>query len=335
SERYKLKRKYLQIIHSIFSIQLGKLNLLHLRAAFASKKLFQKYKFHKQDLVIFPSADYYGVKAFLKQLAKMKVAERPRVHLRFIGVLELRQSIFFNSLIELITLINANFYTITVSTEVPIYADYLNTLLPHHSVIAEPYPVLEIPTLSKYTTTEKKEDFFTIVLPGSNRLDKGYFELYHLAKEILYPFPKIHVLAQDMKEWDKKFNKAYQFKLSQLPNVTLLDAILSKDTIQTLYEKADLILLPYHSSVYHYRGSAIHYEAILHGVPVLAQRGSGFIGEIESWSSGWTYETKQELFSCLEQIMSMDQKSLQKKMQQAMLNYWRSINETNRILNLP
>lgn len=323
----KLIRFYLTLQKQLLSFPLGKTNLLSIKAYFSVRKVFKKYRMGKGDTIIFPSVEYYGVKAFLKKLGKVKEEERPHVHLRFIGVLEFSNSYFRNSLSELVDLMNKNHQTITVSAEVPIYARYLNVVLPKINVIAEPYPLEDKIISVKKEKNRNADQPFTILLPGTNRTDKGYFDIYNLAKELLFEFPEARLIVQDMKKWDKSFNKKYQLKLKNLANVQLVDAILPRKEIEAFYDQANLILLPYDPNVYYFRGSAIHYEAIMNRIPVLVRKGVGFIEEVNQWSSGWVYETKQELFSRIKEIKSMDSQSIDEKMDAAMNNFKKNSDE--------
>ena len=325
---YRLVRFYLKQIKKIYSLPFGKVNLLKLQAKSSIDKIFKKHNFGKDDQLVFPSAEYYGVNAFLKKISKIKIEDRPKVHIRFIGVLENSHSYYRDSVSELVGLINENYQTLTISAEVPVYARYLNTLITNIEVKPEPYP------LEKNDISVKKEKLdnnkFTIVLPGTNRTDKGYFETFNLAKEVLFEFPSVKFVVQDMKKWNKDFNKKYQKKLSKLANVELVDAILPKNQIEALYEQADLILLPYDPDVYHLRGSAIHYEAIQSRIPILVRKGVGFIEEVEQWSSGWVYETKQELFTCLKEIIETDAKSMEEKMNNSLIKFKKNSDEAYR-----
>lgn len=325
----KLKNFFLKIVDRILSFPFGKLTLNDFRASIAAKKTIKKHNFNQNDLIIFPSADFHGVRAFIKELRKIKKESRPRVHLRFLGILEVSNSYLSNSLLELTTLINKEHNWISVSAEVQPYADYLDSILPHTTVVAEPYP-LE----SKEVTRSRNNDEFTVILPGTNRVDKGYFDLFHLCKEVLFEFPKVKFIIQDMKEWDKDFRKQYQRDLSRLVNVELTEAILPRNEIESLYSKADLVLLPYYPQNYHYRGSAIHYEAIVNKVPVLARKGAGFVSEINEWSSGWTYETKQELLQCIEEIQHIEPAVIDQKMDKA-LEKFRKASDAAINFNLP
>lgn len=316
-------RLFQKVIQKLHSFRVGKWSWLALRANFSARKIFNKHQFGEDDILILPSADYFGTKAILKVLQRTKVEDRPRLHIRFIGVLEHSNNLFRNSLFEIINLINVQHENITVSAEVSNYANYLNLVLPHIDVFADPYP-LEDKTIDRDSTPDGP---FTILLPGTNRLDKGYYDIYHLAKEILFEFSDVKLVVQDMKSWDKNFNKKYQKKLASLDNVVLVDAILSRKKIESLYHSAHLILLPYDPATYQFRGSAIHYEAIVNRIPVVVRKGVGFIDEVMEWKSGWAYETKAELFTCIKEVISCEDEAITTKMNEAMLNFKKSSDE--------
>lgn len=327
-------RLYIKFIRIILLFPfVGKNNFLTLRASKSIKQLFKTLQINSNDILIFPSADYYGAKALLKKLATIEIENRPKVHFRFIGSLETPHSFYNHHLPELIALINKNYHTVSVSAEVPIYARYLNSLTPNLQVIAEPFPVEERKSFDNKIAVKNKKPF-TILLPGSNRADKGYFDVFHIAKEILFEFPSIKLVVQDMKKQNKFFNRKYRVKLKELANINLVDAVLMREKILELYEDADLILLPYDPGVYHFRGSGIHYEAIQNGIPVLARKGTGFVEEINNWSSGWTYETKQDLLFQLGKILEIDSKEMEEKMKNAFKNFKQYSDEAYRF-NLP
>ena len=328
--KYRLIRLFYALLRMVESLRIGKTSMLSSKAMLASKRLFKKYQFTSEDIIILPSADFYGTKAILKQLGKLAVEKRPKLHLRFIGVLEHAQVYTRNSVYELVKLINTYHETVTVSAEVAIYARYLNLLLPHHDVIASPYPVLEgnIPS----TVYEKTEDsVFSILLPGTNRIEKGYYDIFNITKELLFQFPDIEVVVQDMKKWDKHFNGKYRKKLKRLANVTLIDAILPRKELDKLYDKANAILLPYDPIIYEFRGSGVHYEAIQRSIPVLVNKGVGFVGEVQDWSSGWTYETKEELYAHISHIRTMSKNEVQAMMDNAFVKFKQCSDEAYRI----
>ncbi|MEQ9366158.1 MAG: glycosyltransferase [Leptospirales bacterium] len=337
AEQSRIKRIWRRF-SGIFALLIGGRLLRNWRASRAVRRMFKQHRIAGDDLLILPSAEYYGTKALLKRLRRVKPQQRPRVHLRLIGVLEAAKHSFYkNRLLELVTLLNASPEKITVSAEVPRYARYLNSILISHTVIAEPFP-LEAIGANIETTGDGAEARnnhargatpFTVVLPGVNRIDKGYFELFNLCKEIFFRFPDIRIVIQDMKTWDPDYKAKYQRKLGRLVNVELTPAILSREQIMEMYRRADLILLHYHPASYFYRGSAIHYEAIARGIPVLARKGSGFVEEIENWESGWAYETKPELFARLEEAMSYQPEQLRAKMAAASAKFEQEVKKAD------
>ncbi len=322
-------RFYVKVVRTFLLFPfIGKNNLLDLKASRSINKLFKVHNFTTEDILILPSADYYGTKALLKKIQTISIEDRPRIHVRFIGSLETPHSFYKNNLFELIELINNNYQTLTVSAEVPIYAKYLDSIIPKLKVIAEPFPVEGLEKKKSYSI--KKEEPFVVLLPGSNRADKGYFDIFNIAKEILFEFPSVKLVVQDMKRQNEFFNRKYRKKLSQLVNVELLDAVLSRKRIEGLYENANLILLPYYPDVYHFRGSGIHYEALQNRIPVLARKGCGFVDEINKWSSGWTYETKQDLLLRLKEIIEMDSEKIDQKMENAFNKFKKTSDEAYR-----
>lgn len=325
-----IENKYLRFglkLLKVFSqLSIGSSNLLNIKTQISVNKLFKKYNFNNSDLIIFPSTDYYGAKAFLKKLVKIKKENRPRVHLRYIGVLEDVHCYYKDNFSELIELMNLMPETLTVSAEVPVYSRYINTLLPNINVVSEPYPILD----NKFVSNQRQKKIskaFAIVFPGTNRADKGYLDLFYLAKELLFEFPSVRLIVQDMKKWDKDYNQKYRNKLKDVANVNLVDAILSREEMENLYQQADLILLPYCPNTYHYRGSGVHYEAIELRIPVLVRKGVGFEEEVVKWSSGWLYETKQELFQCLKEIIDSNTDYIKDKMENAFLKLKKNSDE--------
>jgi len=283
----------------------------------AIKKLFKSYDISANDHIVIPSGEYFGVKALFLYLSKLDVDKRPSVHIRFIGVLEHRHSFLFNSLDELIKLINSNYQKVTIGGEVPNYARYLNSVMSNIEVEAEPYPLPIKSDVSVY----KRSDGLNILLPGTNRDDKGYFELQNLSKELLFQFPNAKLIIQDLKEWDPNFSKKYQDKLRSLANVELVDAILTREEMESLYERADIILLPYDPNVYNFRGSAIHYEAMLNKKPVIVRKGVGFEEEVNKWGSGWVFETKKDLYDRLEKFIDMPDEAINSMLEKAVKSY--------------
>lgn len=320
-------RLYIKVLRVLLLFPIGKKsNFLNYKANKSAKKLFKKYQFSKHDIIIFPSADYYGAIAFLKQISKIKVEEQPRIHFRFIGGLEHPHSFYNNTLLNLIEVINQNHNCVSLNAEVFEYANYLNSLTPNIKVGTEPYLIDPEYFLTPRTTEKKKS--FTILLPGSNRAEKGYFEIFNIAKELLFEFPDIHIIVQDMKSKNVYFNKKYRSKLNRLANITLLPPVLERKELLDFYSKTDLILLPYDPHVYHFRGSGIHYEAIEHGIPVMVKKGTGFTAEVKNWNSGWVYETIPELVTYLKELKALNVTERYNMMSSALEKFKTESNET-------
>jgi glycosyltransferase involved in cell wall biosynthesis len=324
TEENRVKRTFLWVLALLVRIPVGKTSVALFLARRSIKKLFKTYQFTQDDIIIFPSTEYYGAKAFLEILSTIEERKRPKLHLRFIGVMEFTQIPFQNSLKELVVLINQHHNTVQVSAEVPRYAKFLDSVL-NMKVKPEPYPLLEQEII--YEKREKEDDDFYILLPGTNRVDKGYFDLYTIAKEILFHYPKVKFIVQDMKDYDRHFKRSYQRKLITLSNIILLEAVQPRNVMEEMYQKADLILLPYEPNSYHYRGSAIHYEAIMKKIPVLARKGCGFTDEITLWSSGWIYETKEDILLRLDEVINISPESIERKMDNALKNFRKSSDE--------
>ncbi len=279
------------------------------------KAVFRKYGLGAKDLLFLPSADYYGAISLLDTLSKLSPSEAPRIHFRFIGVMEDSSGIVSGPWARLVHELKQAIgrgMDIVLSAELPKYAQYLENTI-GFPVIYLPYPVIrEIEPFP-----QMKE--VIVSSPGQGRVDKGFFLNVDIAKELFVNNMADRVLLriQNMNELDRSFRYSYQEKLKAVPCVELLPAHLSAGEMHDVMVKANIYLLPYDRNVYRYRSSAIYQEAISYGRPVVAAKGTGFEELVRKYGNGKVAETPKEFAQCIQDYAARDPAALMEDMNRA------------------
>lgn len=215
-----------------------------------------------KDYVFFPCVDYYSLVGILGAIARVDKNKIPKIHFRFIGVMETAARLEPNPLSHIGKLLE-KIHTqtqITFSAETPPYADYLREIL-DVNVSWTLYPLcadLMPPSTSRG---------FEVSCIGSGRWDKGFDRIYSIAKLYLQKYPDDDVLfrVQNLKPCDIAAKINYIMQLYAAPNIELLPSTLSELEIENLYRDCNLLLMPYDFETYKYRGSAVLMEGIARG----------------------------------------------------------------------
>ena len=255
--------------------------LAHIRTNWSY--LIKHYNIEREDLIFFPSADFYGATALMQHLnSSGRIRNAPTIHCRFIGVMENHGYRRPYPRLDLIRLIKASKdqLRITASAETPSYAAYLEMLL-QQQVSYFPYPLFQ-------SVLGSKPDEFLVSSPGSGRADKGFFDTLAIAKEVYAQNPSANIViaTQDMLQSDKHYNPQYSQQLANYPNIKLQSAQLTDDEIDMMMKSSAAYFLPYSPGTYRQRGSAIFQEAISYGKHVIAKKGTGFAELVERYKVG-------------------------------------------------
>lgn len=268
------------------------------------ERIFQKYSINKNDIIFFPSADYYGCLALLDHLSKIPSIKRPKIHMRMIGVMEYANYSMmkgkFSFFFELKKFLSEGI-NIKLSAETPTYSRFINKIL-NIPVPYMPYPLIHSIDPLRWECPK------IITSPGQGRVDKGFFKIYSIIKEI---FHKGHGKEfcfdiQDMRSSDLDFNRAYQQLLQKIPCLTLRKDILEYDEINSMYRESDILLLPYDLKTYEMRGSAVYQEGIAFGRPVVSTRGTGIAELIDRYQNGLLADNEHEF---AQRIIELSEKS--------------------------
>ncbi len=129
---------------------------------------------------------------------------------------------------------------------------------------------------------QKREGEWWVLAPGRGRNDKGYARLPGiidaLDKASDNKRGRVKFIMQEARAMDGLQDVVSN--LSRRPNVHLLPSIISTPVLDLLFERADVILLPYDATVYKERGSAFVYKAIACGKPLVVTADTGLMTSI-------------------------------------------------------
>jgi glycosyltransferase involved in cell wall biosynthesis len=265
-------------------------DLLLLDAIRDAIDLLAKFSIGAADVVMFPCVDYYGVIGMLYALQDRPVSEQPRLLLRFIGVMENAGSdgdLGLRKLLRQIVISRKRGTIVQICAETPRYADYLAEQI-SASVDVVPYPPHAVPQIHMLEADQVRDKTFTVACPGSARLDKGYLSLLEVfrAVQLRRPDGEVSFVTQTLPMSDALNNSKYTNQLYALPNVSLLPESITEEQMNSVYDEASLVLLPYDPATYKYRGSAVFMESVLRGIPVIALAGSAFAEQVDFYRAG-------------------------------------------------
>ena len=276
------------------------------------ERQFKHYGIGSDDLIFFPSADYYGAAACLAVILKRKAKDQPRLHLRMIGVMEdasLTSRTPCNLLMEGVREALAQGVDVQVSSETPAYGSYLaekfgievNYFPQPLSGDAIPMPASE-PTIAAGM--------------GSARSDKGYFLMTDIAgKTALRCGKRIVFEVQSMPASEDAFTPEYDRELAEEPNVRLLPAVLPQGEMFGWYQRSYVVLLPYDPKVYEHRGSAVFQESVAFTRPVVCLAGAAFAEQVERYQNGFSCRDTDEFAAAVEECASVQPSEWNKRLE--------------------
>lgn len=270
--------------------------------------LFKKYLPRSKDAIIFPSVDYYGAIGTFAALEAIEPRDAPSVYLRFIGVMENATSTGVSGLpflLREIEKLNATGYSIHLSAETPRYADYLAQEIgapvdvvpyPPHGTENQPIAAPAAGS-SNCNEVEKPSNPFIVTCPGSSRFDKGYLSLLEIFSKTraIDTELRIRFITQGLPIHEAIQYSRYTNQLYAIPGVQLLPSALSEKQVNSTYEQSNLVILPYDSSIYKYRGSAVFMECLARNIPVVALAGSAFCEQLLYYGAGVVVNSIDEM----------------------------------------
>ncbi len=260
------------------------------------KQQFKAYGIGSDDLIFFPSADFYGATACLNLLLSDKTRTPPRLGLRMICVMEhasLSGRSACDLLLSKVQLAKARGMDIRIFAETPAYAAFLTQQL-GREVSYFPAPMGGEPM-----PMPRSEPAIAASI-GSGRGDRGYFLIADIlrASAIASARP-ILFEVQSMPQRDHAFRRDYEAILATMPNVRILPAILTDGEILDFYRRCYVAVLPYDPKVYERRGSAVYQEAIAFTRPVVCLAGAAFADLIGRYENGYACANVDEMVDAI------------------------------------
>ncbi|WP_375464024.1 glycosyltransferase [uncultured Methylobacterium sp.] len=278
------------------------------------------YSIGRGDTIFFPGADYYGLYGFISAVIDIEVSRRPRILIRFIGVLEGASPFKNDALSHILKMINKAVkqgVDIRLSAETPIYSNYIS----QHTEIftyVTPYP-----ETSRQLPIHEKE-YFTILCAGSARIDKGFNHLFDIMKSIINANSrkKFRLVTQTLpyagnEQWD-----SYTSQLYALKGVELLEPVISDSKMRSLYHQCDIVLLPYAVDVYKYRGSAVMMEAASIGRLCVTLSGSAFAQQVNYYNLGDVVDSISEIPRAVLSLADYDATTMANRIVQARQRFY-------------
>lgn len=282
------------------------------------------YAIGGDDVICYPSVDFYALLALAENADRLVACGSPTIMLRLIGVMENAGAQIFAHheavVIALIQRLRDVGLSLKIAAETPRYAEYLATSLDCEVSVAA-----NIETREQVPIQVK--DRFDVICPGSARYDKGFLQLLDVFTQVRLRDPelKIRMTTQILPDRDLKHQLSYLTKLYAIPGVSLLPSKVSARQMMTMYDDADLVLLPYASDVYAQRGSAVFIEAICVGRPVIAYDGCAFVDQIRYFGGGEICQSAEEMAALIIEQSKVSPKIRYAKARQARDRFMRDL----------
>ena len=257
-------------------------------------KLITKYNINGNDSLFFPSVDFYSLVALFQMRDRLLAIGNPSIFLRYIGVMEYATHHYRKPLdlqmIIIKSLADAG-HRICLSAETPRYADYLAARCGLNFDVTPTYPG------GQSAKPPPTAPYFMVSCPGSARSDKGFFQLREIFQRVRQRDAKLKIrfttqILPDRSVFD---SISYIRQIYAIPGVTLLPGQISKNDTEELYSNSNLIILPYDSNTYRYRGSAVMMEGIAAGRPILCLQNSAFADQVLFFNLGHICSNLQEM----------------------------------------
>jgi len=236
--------------------------------------LLKEFDVGPSDTLFHPHLDFYGGLGLLNALKNWPKDRRPRLLLRFIGVMENASHAYRDPLAELLGRLKqamADGVEISFSAETPRYADMLAEEL-GTIVTVTAYPEMSQPL------PMREHGPFVFYCAGSARHDKGFMRLPEIFSAVRRRDPEmtIRFVTQMLPAAELKQHLAVARALYAIPGVEVQGSAISAEEMIATYERSHAVLLPYDAATYRYRGSAVLMEAAFHGRPAITFDGSAF-----------------------------------------------------------
>lgn len=260
--------------------------------------------------IFFPGADFYSLLAILSVAKELPKNSKTIFVVRLMGVMEWATKLprapeILNQVIFDIQAILGD--RVRFSAETEKYSHQLGSIL--NTVV----PVSSIPSPAKFEDlTLRERSYINIACLGGARADKGYFEVLELANKTQEVFNNHHgkeikFTVQSMNSRNLDFDWKYQSDLARSSNVDLIKPRLSDAELNNEINNADIVLLPYSQGTYASRGSAILFDTLPFGKPLLGTDGTGFGDSIRTGGLGLTYNGTDDYINRLSDIINFSE----------------------------
>jgi glycosyltransferase involved in cell wall biosynthesis len=309
-------RKVIQHDHYMDMLTCG---VHHYYSHIKIKRSLKKTLKMRGKFFFFPGADFYSLSALHSLALEGLVPKDKIIIIRLMGVMETATKIpnarkVFTELLQGIKSILGQ--QVRISAETEKYALYLSGLLNIEiSVTPIPSDLSNVDAINKRQQNKQLTiDDLIIACLGGARADKGYFEIAVIAEKLLNTKAtrNVRFRVQGMHMSNPEYNWEYQAKLASLINVVLLPARLTDLELLTEIDTSDLVLLPYSQGTYEQRGSAILFDSLPFGKPIIGMDGTGFGDTIRNGGLGLTYNGYDDLMNKLFQVTIFSEAMLKK-----------------------
>jgi glycosyltransferase involved in cell wall biosynthesis len=234
----------------------------------------------------------------------------PSVGLRFINVMEnngIPKLLNSNSLFKFIQRYKSKGFRIDVTAETDGYRAYIGQFVTGVNICEYPQN-LEI---LKKQIDRTKAKRLTLGSLGSARPDKGFGALSGLIPRLLaFKTKEIEILVQ---EATQSWGYEYDATLSALRNysqIKFLPGYLTHEEMNNSIKECDVLLMPYDTGVYEFRGSAMLFEAADLGIPMLVPSKTGLGEVVRKFGLGATFTGEADILLALKALLQIDSKTL-------------------------
>jgi glycosyltransferase involved in cell wall biosynthesis len=269
---------------------------------FLLKKLHRQYSLSRRDIIVFPTTDRFCVEGVLLFLYSLENHLSPSFHMNIM----FEKAEFLLGRYPLERIMHAALRSGYLQKKLFLYAETqqmasdlssayharVRYLAPPHlfqdehlhaisrltkkegivtNQVLQAYKkaTADLPSPSKKDSISIPKGSRVIASLGRGRRDKGW----NLLPEIVEAFnstSSVHSTVFVVQRPRKMDNlEAEEELMEKFSNVILLDEIISVDLLNDICTKADIFLLPYDAGVYHNRGSAFGWRAVLQGKPLV------------------------------------------------------------------
>lgn len=305
-EEIKSKKK---ILRNESILDIARNSTHHILAHRSIKNCLEAAVNQKPEYVFFPGADFYSLLSILSIAKAVKNNSKTVFIIRLMGVMEWATKLprardIVSQVIFDIKNILGERARFTAETEK--YAYELGAIL--NTAIK----VTSIPSdfSNANTVTNKDSLRINIGCVGGARADKGYFDILELSRRASNAFESspeknICFTLQSMSPRNLDFNWQYQSDLAKAKNIKLVNSRLSDAELNAQIAQSDIMLLPYSQGTYAARGSAILFDTLPYGIPLLGVEGTGFGDSIRHAGIGLTYNGIDDYVNRLSELVNL------------------------------